>query len=396
MDKVYRLLDRLSPEQAIEWLTQLTGAGLDFDGLMGLCNAGHCFVYLDVTGTNITDPERGIDLELCSTDARVTGRADWGVSEFGQPYVHTATVECDAWGVYSSQDSGPVLHIAKRFNLKGRRVPFFKPLEVEALAAKLNGTSEQQSTDALESLRQQLEAECASRQAAEERADKIQITAATLAQRLENTEAVYEDLREVYREAQGELQSAREDVARLSAMLAHTREAMNQPVQELEKERAAKQQAEDQLNRIQNIASEQATRLATIEAVYEAIRAEHRDVSNALLSTKKEASHTTTMLERTRSELEQISQQLDTERASRQAAEDREARLKAEAKPSVMLTIGALLELLEAPVERPRPQGMKQAGIKDAILESFTVRGLKGRNLDEIFAAANKAISDAE
>ena len=58
------------------------------------------------------------------------------------------------------------------------------------------------------------------------------------------------------------------------------------------------------------------------------------------------------MLERTRSELEQISQQLDTERASRQAAEDREARLKAEAKPSVMLTIGALLELLEAPSSR--------------------------------------------
>ncbi|WP_343350169.1 hypothetical protein [Pseudomonas sediminis] len=157
MDKVYRLLDRLSPEQAIEWLTQLTGAGLDFDGLMGLCNAGHCFVYLDVTGTNITDPERGIDLELCSTDARVTGRADWGVSEFGQPYVHTATVECDAWGVYSSQDSGPDLHIAKRFNLKGRRVPFFKPLEVEALAAKMNG--EDARATEIEGLRQELKCE---------------------------------------------------------------------------------------------------------------------------------------------------------------------------------------------------------------------------------------------
>ncbi len=66
------------------------------------------------------------------------------------------------------------------------------------------------------------------------------------------------------------------------------------------------------------------------------------------------------------------------------------------AKRSHLLATAALIKLLEAPVERPRLQGMKQAAIKDAILERFTVRGLKERNLDEIFAAANKAMSDAE
>jgi len=66
------------------------------------------------------------------------------------------------------------------------------------------------------------------------------------------------------------------------------------------------------------------------------------------------------------------------------------------AKRSHLLATAALIKLLESPVERPRPQGMKQAAIKAAILERFTLRGLKERNLDEIFAAANKAMSDAE
>lgn len=69
---------------------------------------------------------------------------------------------------------------------------------------------------------------------------------------------------------------------------------------------------------------------------------------------------------------------------------------EAEAKPSHLLAIAALLELLKAPVERPRPQGMNQAAIKGDILEKFPWRGLSDRNLQEIFAAANKAKADAE
>ncbi|MCQ4278347.1 hypothetical protein NA643_04555 [Pseudomonas stutzeri] len=68
----------------------------------------------------------------------------------------------------------------------------------------------------------------------------------------------------------------------------------------------------------------------------------------------------------------------------------------AETKPSYFLAIAALLELLKAPVERPRPQGMNQEAIKAAILERFPWRGLSDRNLQTIFAAANKAKADAE
>lgn len=65
-------------------------------------------------------------------------------------------------------------------------------------------------------------------------------------------------------------------------------------------------------------------------------------------------------------------------------------------KPSHLLAVAALLELLKAPVEHTRPNGMNQSAIKSAILEKFPWRGLKDRNLDEIFAAANKAKEDTQ
>ena len=63
-------------------------------------------------------------------------------------------------------------------------------------------------------------------------------------------------------------------------------------------------------------------------------------------------------------------------------------------KRSHLLATAALIKLIESPIDRPRPQGMKQSAIKSAILERFSFRGLKERNLDEIFSAANKAIAE--
>lgn len=65
-------------------------------------------------------------------------------------------------------------------------------------------------------------------------------------------------------------------------------------------------------------------------------------------------------------------------------------------KRSHFLATAALIKLLESPIDRLRPQGMKQSAIKSAILERFYFRGLKERNLDEIFSAANKAIAEEE
>lgn len=63
---------------------------------------------------------------------------------------------------------------------------------------------------------------------------------------------------------------------------------------------------------------------------------------------------------------------------------------------TLLTLIAALLELLKAPVERARPQGMKQEAIKAAILEQYPWRGLSDRSLQTIFAAANKAKAGTE
>jgi hypothetical protein len=88
---------------------------------------------------------------------------------------------------------------------------------------------------------------------------------------------------------------------------------------------------------------------------------------------------------------EQQAAELEQERTAREAAEKRAEIAEAEAKPSHLLTIAALLELLKAPAEHPRPQGMNQEAIKNAILAQFPWRGLSDRNLQTIFSAANKA-----
>ncbi|SFB58273.1 hypothetical protein [Azotobacter beijerinckii] len=95
-------------------------------------------------------------------------------------------------------------------------------------------------------------------------------------------------------------------------------------------------------------------------------------------------------------ELDVLHEKHEAEKAAREAAERRAERAEAEAKPSHLLAIAALLEILKTPVEHPRPQGMNQEAIKAAILDGFPWRGLSDRNLQTIFAAANKAKADVE
>lgn len=97
--------------------------------------------------------------------------------------------------------------------------------------------------------------------------------------------------------------------------------------------------------------------------------------------------------EQAEAEAAELRRKLEQERAAQQAAE---SRAEDEPKRSHLLAIAALLELLKAPVERQRPQGMNQTAIKDAILADFPWRGLSDRNIQKIFSAANKAKEAAE
>lgn len=60
-------------------------------------------------------------------------------------------------------------------------------------------------------------------------------------------------------------------------------------------------------------------------------------------------------------------------------------------KPSHSLLIAALLELLK----KPRPTALNQEGVKSLLLEQYSWRGLRKRNLETMFAAANRASEEA-
>jgi hypothetical protein len=72
-----------------------------------------------------------------------------------------------------------------------------------------------------------------------------------------------------------------------------------------------------------------------------------------------------------------------------------------EPKPSHLLAIAALLELLKEPVEHPRATGRNQGAIITSIEEKFqvrgrTLRGLSKRQLEQLFSDAKKAMEEAK
>jgi hypothetical protein len=83
-------------------------------------------------------------------------------------------------------------------------------------------------------------------------------------------------------------------------------------------------------------------------------------------------------------------------RSEAQALSNKEASASPKSRKTLLLVIASLMDLLKAPTTHPRPRGMNQSAIKEAILEKSNLRGLGDRNLQEIFASANKAKADAE
>ena len=111
-------------------------------------------------------------------------------------------------------------------------------------------------------------------------------------------------------------------------------------------------------------------------------------------------------LERERAKNQELSRRLGNTECALEAAQrgEVEARSeivqlkldidKAKERASYRLLTAALLRLLEEP---GRASGINQSGIKKAILMRFSEwRGLKSRNLDDMFKEANAAAKDAE
>lgn len=138
MEKVYRLLPWLSAAQAVDYLAYLTGKTLNEDLLLRLCDAGECAAYLDCTGRRgiaYFEGPQGAEKEtsVCGfmhsrlLSVKAFARAT-RIPVFGEYESVFLGFQEDEWWlerVFSKTWPGPELE--------------FKPADIEALAAKMNG-----------------------------------------------------------------------------------------------------------------------------------------------------------------------------------------------------------------------------------------------------------------
>ena len=185
MDKVYRLLPWLDMEQAADYLHCLTNTLINSQDLMQLCSSGLCDVFLDCTGATgeslwddqlyvtvgsgvcrIKNPRPGAALGEQLVLRCVIGPA---VQHPINKERHPLLVDFSGRGSKTHAD----LEWFVDSGIAEYR-PLFKPADIEALAAKMDGEIEQPSASEVEDLRQLLEQERAARKAAEQRAEQAE------------------------------------------------------------------------------------------------------------------------------------------------------------------------------------------------------------------------------
>lgn len=155
MEKVYRLLQWLDMAQALDFLQDLTETPVTEYLLLQLCEARQCQAFADVDGLKGEDlmnsePATAIGIHLVTDPVDAFG-SEWGSS--------TVRTEGDIQGGISVEWKGELL--------PWKRGPIFRPADIEALAAKMNGAPEQPGAAEVEDLRRQLEQERAARKTAE-------------------------------------------------------------------------------------------------------------------------------------------------------------------------------------------------------------------------------------
>lgn len=151
MEKIYRLLDWLTLEQAVDWLQDLTNTQLTESQLSQLCEARQCNAYMDVDclhgwGGNHEVCGNGIH-RLLTTSAIKYAQA-YKVLDLtfeGPVCLSDGDMDDSSWGTWQARVEFP------------HRKPCFKPADIQALAVKMNGGAGQPTAADFESLRLQLE-----------------------------------------------------------------------------------------------------------------------------------------------------------------------------------------------------------------------------------------------
>ncbi len=133
MEKIYRLLDWLTLEQAVDWLQDLTNTQLTESQLSQLCEARQCNAYMDVDclhGWEGNHEVCGNGIHRLLTTSAIKYAQAYKVLDLtfeGPVCLSDGDMDDSSWGTWQARVEFP------------HRKPCFKPADIQTLAAKING-----------------------------------------------------------------------------------------------------------------------------------------------------------------------------------------------------------------------------------------------------------------
>ncbi|WP_054922478.1 MULTISPECIES: hypothetical protein [Pseudomonas] len=151
MEKIYKLLDYLTIDQAVQWLQVITRTKLSGNDLLDLCESRQCVVYMNVDGVSGWDIDAvgdhevmgsGIQKVLKPTALKYAGtETTLDIIFEGPVFIENEPGDEAYWTMWEGRA------------LLADRYALFQPADIQALGAKINGGDQPQDSD-IEKLRQ--------------------------------------------------------------------------------------------------------------------------------------------------------------------------------------------------------------------------------------------------
>ncbi|MCQ4247162.1 hypothetical protein CXK93_00495 [Stutzerimonas decontaminans] len=164
MEKVYRLLDWLNMEQALDFLQCLTNTSLTANDLLDLCTSKRCETHIDADGL------WGWNQHIVNQDVVATGihrvLTPKALKHAGTEKTLNIVFEGAVSATADTSENQFIATWSAKAPLRNCEA-LFRPKDIEALAAEINNVTAQPDSGELECLRKQLEHERAGRITAE-------------------------------------------------------------------------------------------------------------------------------------------------------------------------------------------------------------------------------------
>lgn len=250
-DKIYPLLNWLDMSQAIDWLQGLTESPVTQHDLISLCAARQCPVYIKLN-RHVSGTDEETWFQTVSGHGIQEVRTPSGLHESGMMADSSLVLFGEAtW----TDDKGVFYREKIEWTASVVMIdvfPIFKPADIQVLAHKMNGATNQPTAADMEELRDQLKKAGESKENAWYLTDKYKIELETLRETAEQDRSYREAAWLRAEQAEQALEELKQKMSRLDAKTERYRHVMEQRsawVDELnitvEHERLARKYAEE-------------------------------------------------------------------------------------------------------------------------------------------------------